>query len=466
MPGNYFLMNRRSRFQVLILWVVFLSAVSHHLYAQPASDSLNYPRMNRPCPDFTLHNIKYYPKKEAKLSDFRGKWLLLSFWNKYCGGCIASFPRENKWNEQYGDKMQFMSVAIQDKEGEIGSLFERYRKRENLSFPVAYDSSLANRWNIFAGPYFILIDPEGIVRDRVRMTSDLLDAFIQGKSPKVAPTFEYEFEKDTRAKTDEAKPFLVNDNGGIDSVFSFRSLISEYDCMSQRPSNSKEFISEKGTMEGYGNLENHSALHKGMVQFVGVPLQYLYSYAWLGARSPFWSNKLTPKSYLEKIRLQIKDSSLLKYLDCYNLFCYSLKLPESKSGKEKVMHIMRQDLENYFGFTASVEDSTVTVWKLVAANKERLRSKGGKPEQKSTTESEDYFVRNTPWSKWYQWVTGQQLSGLDITDSTGITGNVDIDMHCSFAVLDEVKKALHENGLELLPVKSVRKVLVIKDLKE
>jgi hypothetical protein len=63
--------------------------------AQGNDEAKCYPEVGKPCPDFTLHNIEYYSKKEASVKDFRGKWLILDFWNKGCGACIASFPKIN-----------------------------------------------------------------------------------------------------------------------------------------------------------------------------------------------------------------------------------------------------------------------------------------------------------------------------------------------------------------------------------
>jgi hypothetical protein len=41
-----------------------------------------YPEVGKPCPDFTLNNVAYYSKKKVSLNDFKGKWLILDFWNK------------------------------------------------------------------------------------------------------------------------------------------------------------------------------------------------------------------------------------------------------------------------------------------------------------------------------------------------------------------------------------------------
>jgi cytochrome oxidase Cu insertion factor (SCO1/SenC/PrrC family) len=44
-------------------------------------------------PDIQFENILNYKSKKAKLSDFKGKLVILDMWSTSCTFCIAAFPK-------------------------------------------------------------------------------------------------------------------------------------------------------------------------------------------------------------------------------------------------------------------------------------------------------------------------------------------------------------------------------------
>ncbi|MBT2561315.1 TlpA family protein disulfide reductase [Pedobacter sp. ISL-68] len=137
-------------------------------YAQNTNE---FPTVGKPMPDFHLNDVKYYPRKKVSLNDFKGQWLILDFWNQYCGVCLSSQPRINNLQKKFKGKVQFLLVGYTgsqyikvSNDTSIRRLYERQRLREKLSLAIAYDSTLMHRYNIRATPYLIIIDPRGIVQ--------------------------------------------------------------------------------------------------------------------------------------------------------------------------------------------------------------------------------------------------------------------------------------------------------------
>src|SRR5262245_11106353 len=66
----------------------------------------------RNAPDFTLTTLEGQP---VKLSDYRGKAVLLNFWATWCGPCKVEMPWFVELQKQYGpDGLQVVGVAMDD----------------------------------------------------------------------------------------------------------------------------------------------------------------------------------------------------------------------------------------------------------------------------------------------------------------------------------------------------------------
>jgi thiol-disulfide isomerase/thioredoxin len=63
-------------------------------------------------PDFTLNTLEGQP---VKLSDYRGKAVLLNFWATWCGPCKVEMPWFVDLQKQYGSQgLQIIGVAMDD----------------------------------------------------------------------------------------------------------------------------------------------------------------------------------------------------------------------------------------------------------------------------------------------------------------------------------------------------------------
>lgn len=61
----------------------------------------------------TSYNEKGVPKKIV-LNDFKEKFLVLDFWATYCSPCVASLDKWNKWQYEFGDKVQVLAIHLYD----------------------------------------------------------------------------------------------------------------------------------------------------------------------------------------------------------------------------------------------------------------------------------------------------------------------------------------------------------------
>jgi uncharacterized protein (TIGR03435 family) len=440
--------------------MIVIGMISHFgIVAQAQEIQHVYPEVGKPMPDFVLRNIEYYPKKQASLADFKGKWLILDFWNKGCGSCVKSFPKVNGQMKEFGDRVQFMLVGYQDREKEIKPRFARLRDKMGLELPCAFDSSLCQLFDVYAAPFIIVIDDKGIVRGiTMNVSSQNISDFLQGKNPLLYPSnYGPPGRLSEKVPFDNSKPFLVNGNGAADSEFVFRSVLSGWDPRKYKMAYPPE-------RDGW----NDKNIKDGRLQMLGVSLGQLYSVAYLGTWRQLtgYIGDTSYGKYYDQVVLKLKDTSLFTedWRSGKNCYSYSQIMPADRYSKTKMLKTMQQDLKNYFGYEAKVEAMPCPYFKLVATDKAKIKLKTkGEPQ---SGEGEPYFswiAKNVPVTMLLQQITAHIDQPPIILDETGIGGNIDITLHCFFKDLHEIKKALQENGLDLIPSTKPMNVLVITD---
>src|SRR5262249_40588528 len=94
----------------------------------------------------------------------------------------------------------------------------------------AYDSSLFARFGIYSIPDIFFVDPNGVIRaitDSDQLTEEKIDSLIKGEDPDLK-VVKNEAENKVVNKFNINKPFLIHGNGGPDSVFMKRSVLTGY----------------------------------------------------------------------------------------------------------------------------------------------------------------------------------------------------------------------------------------------
>jgi thiol-disulfide isomerase/thioredoxin len=111
-------------------------------------------------PDFVL------PEGDSndgvRLSDFKGKWVLINFWATWCPPCRDEMPSMEMLNRRFKDKgMVMVAVTVDEDWGEVTRFFGDTAP----SFKVLWDKRkiTARRYGTSKFPETYLVDPEGKV---------------------------------------------------------------------------------------------------------------------------------------------------------------------------------------------------------------------------------------------------------------------------------------------------------------
>ena len=118
---------------------------------------------NTPAPDFTLQDLN---GQEVRLSDLKGKVVVLNFWATWCPPCRKEIPDFNELQAQYGDKgVQFIGVAL-DEEGL--AKVKKWTSTNPVNYPVVIaDAAIKKAYGeMNAIPVTLLIDRQGMIRTK------------------------------------------------------------------------------------------------------------------------------------------------------------------------------------------------------------------------------------------------------------------------------------------------------------
>ncbi len=113
-------------------------------------------------PDFSRMDLD---RHRVRLSDYRGRVVLLNFWATWCGPCLEEMPRFLQWQrEMGGEGLQVLGVSMDDDESPVRKTVSRLR----LNYPVLMgDEKLGEAYHGVLGlPVTILIDRTGKMRYR------------------------------------------------------------------------------------------------------------------------------------------------------------------------------------------------------------------------------------------------------------------------------------------------------------
>tara|TARA_R110002073_G_scaffold329790_2_gene512820 strand:- start:5126 stop:6328 length:1203 start_codon:yes stop_codon:yes gene_type:complete len=105
--------------------------------------------------------------KPMRLSDHRGKVVLLVFWASWCGPCIGDIPHEKELYAKFVDR-PFVIVGVNAddtlKSAQLSVSENAIPWRSFWNGPDGIDGPITTNWNVRAWPTVYVLDPEGTIR--------------------------------------------------------------------------------------------------------------------------------------------------------------------------------------------------------------------------------------------------------------------------------------------------------------
>jgi len=110
--------------------------------------------------DFQLSDLD---GNTIKLSDFRGKIVVVNFWATWCIPCLEEMPMFQAYTSQYPD-IALLGIDQAESQNQVAPLIEKM----GLTYPILLDlnAKVAELYRVSILPSTFFIDQEGMVRFR------------------------------------------------------------------------------------------------------------------------------------------------------------------------------------------------------------------------------------------------------------------------------------------------------------
>ena len=148
-------------------WFVFgllLSIFIGFGLTQAWSMGSRVPVVGTPAEDFQLVDLN---GNQQRLSQYRGKVVLLNFWATWCKPCTTEMPAMQTTYDKLRDK-GFVVLAVNELEDE--AKVRQHIKEYGHTFPVLMDrdNKVANQFGVFGLPVSVFIDEKGVVQEYIK----------------------------------------------------------------------------------------------------------------------------------------------------------------------------------------------------------------------------------------------------------------------------------------------------------
>lgn len=439
--------------------------------------------------DLVFTNMHNWPEGKAKFSDFKGKMVILDFWNIWCSSCIAAFPKMQRFQEKYKDKLQVLLVnTINHWDGLVASGFPDKTRSPNISrskLPfVLNDKNLVekdvndqkgtlNELFPHAGePYQVWIDEDGIVRANTapgyEATEESIEYFLKHKKlPGLSG--ETRLAEDLGMKENEKSSILKPSNDVVRNSIQYSSIILK-GLNAARGIDASFIDSASGKFYGFRSRGRSILDH-----YIGALSNTLEPTVYQTLWNMITSNRVVldvaePTQYT----YPKNDSATGEWMK-NNYYHYELSMPLSRmdgdfqANKKKLSRIMKEDFERFFGVHSFFEKRRVPCWVLVrTSTKDKIATKGGEFRTRALEVDGINGYQNNPLgvlTSGFSVENKYRLPFKPFINETGFKEDKRIDMQipCPLDDIEGVRKALRQYDLDLIEEVREVEVLVISD---
>jgi len=385
----------------------------------------------------------------TKLSDYKGKLIILDFWATWCGPCVGSIPKLDSL-QHAEPKAQLISITYQ-KVKDVEALYQKVFRSKKRSFPrseVVNDTVFHQTFPHQTLPHYVWI-----LDNKVLTITDGKDVTLSNiKKALQKHNLAVKQKKDDLAiPYDKAKPLLFRGNGDSHTDFPiYHSLFTGY--IPGLPRSGYDIIRQP---------ENNSI----KVVFRNVSVDWFYRLAY-GNGKRFINPSRIEYKVANINELRWNNNKAITYDEWKrqnHTFCYELILPYTL--EKHLYEFMKQDFDRFIRpYEAKLVSMKRSCYILKhIGNMDRLKSAGGKPAVKIDRYS--CTLKNVFLNRLVEQLDNFyfQNSTKPILNETDYHERVDLNFEADLTNIDALNAALKPYGIQFVEEDRNIETLLISD---
>lgn len=421
---------------IILLILLLFSKLSY-------SQKINVLKIGDTIPSIFFKNIYQHPTDSLSLDNYKGRLIIIDFWNKWCGSCIQAFPKMEKFQKDFGDKIKIILVTNNTNQ-ELEILF---KKVKIPSLPIIVNDTILNAmFPHTTVPHHVWINPKGLITfitEGYYTSEKNISLLLKGSNLDLPTKREVnDFDKDA--------PLFKEGNGRL------QKYITNYSIGMKR-------IEENEATKW--SFKKDSINHTRGFTFLNTPLIDLYKMAFGNSiyNTRYYLNNRViynlPEGNLNFKRPSSSDS--LYEWSQKNLVCYESNWNLSNDSLAFVY--LQEDLNRFFSYSVKTENKKVACYVLYP--KVNMTKKSIKDNETINVYNDStYRLKNMPLSELLE-----TLNSLNIFETTPViseaikTVKIDIHLENAFENITKLKNELLKNGFELKEEERKINVLIISN---